>query len=167
MELSAKRLSFCRYIVNGCNPTESYRKAYNVTSERKSTATEAASRLMKDSNVNAMIQTLQADISDKLVWNKAEIMNQLAINVEASRNVNQFAASNRSLELLGKAVGNVFEADTVAVSGTVSVIHSLSDAQLDQLVALASEPVPIDDTGSIEASYQLLDDKVPRRDREL
>ena len=167
MELSAKRLSFCRYIVNGCNPTEAYRKAYNVTSERKSTATEAASRLMKDSNVTAMIQTLQADISDKLVWNKAEIMNQLAINVEASRNVNQFAASNRSLELLGKAVGNVFEADTVAVSGTVSVIHSLSDAQLDQLVALASEPVPIDDTGSIEASYQLLDDKVPRRDREL
>ena len=158
MELSAKRLSFCRYIVNGCNPTEAYRKAYNVTSERKSTATEAASRLMKDSNVNAMIQTLQADISDKLVWNKAEIMNQLAINVEASRNVNQFAASNRSLELLGKAVGNVFEAsDSIAVSGTVSVIHSLSDAQLDQLVALASEPVPIDDTGSIEASYKLLE----------
>ena len=158
MELSAKRQSFCRYIVNGCNPTEAYRKAYNVTSERKSTATEAASRLMKDSNVNAMIQTLQADISDKLVWNKAEIMNQLAINVEASRNVNQFAASNRSLELLGRAVGNVFEADTVAVSGTVSVMHSLSDAQLDQLAALASEPESIvSDTGSIEASYKLLE----------
>jgi len=55
-------------------------------------------------------------------------------------------------------VGNVFEADTVAVSGTVSVIHSLSDAQLDQLVALASEPVTIEDTGSIEASYKLLDE---------
>jgi len=158
MELSAKRQSFCRYIVNGCNPTEAYRKAYNVTSERKSTATEAASRLMKDSNVNAMIQTLQADIRDKVVWDKARIVSELGINAEASREANQFAASNRSLELLGKAVGNVFEADTVAVSGTVSVIHSLSDAQLDQLVALASEPESIvSDTGSIEASYKLLE----------
>jgi len=153
-----KREAFCQILVTeSCNPTEAYRKAYNVTSDRKATHTEAASRLMKDSNVSARIEALKADISDKLVWNKAEIMNQLAINVEASRNVNQFAASNRSLELLGKAVGNVFEADTVAVSGTVSVIHSLSDAQLDQLVALASEPVPIDDTGTIEASYKLLD----------
>ena len=158
MELSAKRLSFCRYIVNGCNPTEAYRKAYNVTSERKSTATEAASRLMKDSNVSAMIQTLQADIREKVVWNKARIVSELGINAEASRNVNQFAASNRSLELIGKAVGSVFEPDTVAVSGTVSVIHSLSDTQLDQLAALASEPVAIDDTEAIEAeSYQILD----------
>jgi len=113
---------------------------------------------MSNDKVSTRIEALKADISDKLVWNKAEIMNQLAINVEASREANQFAASNRSLELLGKAVGNVFEADTVAVSGTVSVIHSLSDAQLDQLVALASEPESIvSDTGSIEASYKLLD----------
>ena len=159
MGLSAKRQSFCRYIaIDSLNPTEAYRKAYNVTSERKSTATEAASRLMKDSNVNAMIQTLQTDIRDKVVWNKARIVSELGINAEASRNVNQFAASNRSLELLGKAVGNVFEADTVAVTGSVSVIHSLSDAQLDQLAALASEPLAIDDSEAIEAeSYQLLE----------
>jgi len=158
MELSAKRLSFCRYIVNGCNPTEAYIKSFNVTSERKHTATEAGSRLMANATIQQHIQTLQADISDKLVWNKAEIMNQLAINVEASREANQFAASNRSLELLGKAVGNVFEADTVAVSGTVSVIHSLSDAVLDQLAAMGpSEPVAVDDTGAIEAEYKMLD----------
>jgi len=158
MELSAKRQSFCRYIaIDNLNPTEAYRKAYNVTSERKSTATEAASRLMKDSNVTAMIQTLQADIRDKVVWNKARIVSELGINAEASREANQFAASNRSLELIGKAVGSVFEPETQLISGTVSVIHGLSDAVLDQLASMASEPVPIDDTGSIEASYQLLD----------
>ena len=157
MGLSAKRQSFCRYIVNGSNPTEAYRKAFNVTSERKSTATEAASRLMKDSNVNAMIQMLQADIRNKIVWDKARIVSELGFNAEASREANQFSASNRSLELIGKAIGNVFEPETVAVTGTVSVIHGLSDAVLDQLASMASEPVPIDDTGSIEASYQLLD----------
>ena len=113
MELSAKRQSFCRYIVNGCNPTEAYRKAYNVTSERKSTATEAASRLMKDSNVNAMIQTLQADISDKLaseiVWDRNRIVSELAVNVELAREHKQMAASNRSLELVAKITGSLSE----------------------------------------------------------
>jgi len=159
MELSAKRQSFCRYIaIDNLNPTEAYRKAYNVTSERKSTATEAASRLMKDSNVTAMIQTLQADIRDKVVWNKARIVSELGINAEASREANQFAASNRSLELIGKAVGSVFEPDTVAVSVTGSVLHGLSDAVLDQLASMATpDPVTIEDTGSIEASYKLLE----------
>ena len=161
MELSAKRLSFCRYIVNGSNPTEAYRKAYNVTSERKSTATEAASRLMKDSNVNAMIQTLQADISDKLaseiVWDRNRIVSELAVNVELAREHKQMAASNRSLELVAKITGSLTE-EPKQLTGTVSVIHSLSDAQLDQLASMAApEPVPIDDTGSIEASYKLLD----------
>jgi len=161
MELSAKRQSFCRYIVNGCNPTEAYRKAYNVTSERKSTATEAASRLMKDSNVNAMIQTLQADISDKLaseiVWDRNRIVSELAVNVELAREHKQMAASNRSLELVAKITGSLTE-EPKQLTGTVSVIHSLSDAQLDQLASMAApEPVPIDDTGSIEASYKLLD----------
>ena len=161
MELSAKRLSFCRYIVNGSNPTEAYRKAYNVTSERKSTATEAASRLMKDSNVNAMIQTLQADISDKLaseiVWDRNRIVSELAVNVELAREHKQMAASNRSLELVAKITGSLTE-EPKQLTGTVSVIHSLSDAQLDQLASMAApEPVPIDDTGSIEASYKLLE----------
>ena len=156
--MSNKREAFCRYIaIDGLTASDSYRKAFNSNPINQSSIHEQASKLMSNDKVSTRIEALKADISDKLVWNKAEIMNQLAINVEASREANQFAASNRSLELLGKAVGNVFEADTVAVSGTVSVIHSLSDAQLDQLVALASEPVPIDDTGSIEASYKLLE----------
>ena len=157
MELSAKRLSFCRYIVNGSNPTEAYRKAYNVTSERKSTATEAASRLMKDSNVNAMIQTLQSDIRDKVVWDKARIVSELGINVDLGRETKKLAASNQALNLIGKAVGSVFEPDSVAVSVTGSVLHGLSDQVLDQLAAMASEPVAIDDTGSIEASFQILE----------
>jgi len=157
--MSNKREAICRYIaIDGLTASDSYRKAFNTNPINQSSIHEQASKLMSNDKVSTRIEALKADISDKLVWNKAEIMNQLAINVEASREANQFAASNRSLELLGKAVGNVFEADTVAVSGTVSVIHSLSDAQLDQLVALASEPESIvSDTGSIEASYKLLD----------
>ena len=162
MGLSAKRQSFCRYIaIDSLNPTEAYIKSFNVTSERKHTATEAASRLMKLATIQQHIQTLQADISDKLaseiVWDRNRIVSELAVNVELAREHKQMAASNRSLELVAKITGSLSE-DTKQVTGTVSVTHSLSDAVLDQLASMATpEPVTIDDTGTIEASYKLLE----------
>ena len=162
MGLSMKRETFCQILVTeSCNPTEAYRKAFNVTSDRKATHTEAASRLLKDSNVVARIEALKLDISDKLasevVWDKARIINELSINVELAREHKQMAASNRSLELVAKVTGALVE-ETKQVSGTVSVIHSLSDAVLEQLSGLgAPEPVTIDDTEAIEASYKLLE----------
>ena len=162
MGLSAKRQSFCRYIaIDSLNPTEAYIKSFNVTSERKHTATEAASRLMKLATIQQHIQTLQADISDKLaseiVWDRNRIVSELAVNVELAREHKQMAASNRSLELVAKITGSLTE-ETKQVTGTVSVIHSLSDAQLDQLASMAApDPVTIEDTGTIEASYKLLE----------
>ena len=160
--MSNKREAFCRYIaIDSLNPTEAYIKSFNVTSGRKHTATEAASRLMKLATIQQQIQTLQADISDKLasdvVWDRNRIVSELAVNVELAREHKQMAASNRSLELVAKITGSLSE-ETKQVTGTVSVIHSLSDAVLDQLASMAApEPVTIDDTGSIEASYKLLD----------
>ena len=162
MGLSAKRQSFCRYIaIDSLNPTEAYIKSFNVTSERKHTATEAASRLMKLATIQQHIQTLQADISDKLaseiVWDRNRIVSELAVNVELAREHKQMAASNRSLELVAKVTGVLTE-DTKQVTGTVSVIHSLSDAVLDQLAAMGpSEPVAVDDSEAIEAEYKMLD----------
>jgi hypothetical protein len=162
MKLSNKRETFCQILVTeSCNPTEAYRKAYNVTSDRKATHTEAASRLMKNSNVSARIEALKLDISDKLaseiVFDKQRIISELALNMELGRETKQLAASNQAINLIGKAVGNVFEADSVTVSGTVSVLHSLSDEVLEQLASMATEPVTIDGTEAIEASYKLLE----------
>ena len=155
--LSNKRQNFCRYVaIDNLNPTEAYIKSFNVTSDKRKTATEAASRLMKDSNIEAMISSLRIDISDKLVWNKAMVIEQLSINVEASRNASQFAASNRSIELLAKAIGNVFEPET-QLNGTVSVIHSLSDSVLEQLEAMVAVPVPIVAADTIDADYKIVD----------
>ena len=159
MALTSKQELFSTLVaLDGLNPSEAYRQAYDTNPKLQSSIHEQSSKLMSNDKVATRIKELSEAVTSRLVWDKARIVEQLGFNVEASREANQFAASNRSLELLGKAVGNVFEADTVAVSGTVSVIHSLSDAVLDQLAAMgAPEPVPIDDTGSIEASYKLLE----------
>ena len=78
--------------------------------------------------------------------------------MELAREHKQMAASNRSLELVAKVTGVLTE-DTKQVTGTVSVIHSLSDAVLDQLAAMGpSEPESIvPESGTIEASYKLLE----------
>ena len=165
MKLSMKREAFCQILVSeSCNPTIAYRKAFNVSSDRKATHTEAASRLLKDSNVSARIEALRDGISDKLasevVWDKARIVSELSINVDLGRETKQLAASNQAIKLIGSAVGSIFEPDSVAVSVTGSVLHGLSDQVLDQLAAMAaSEPVPlVSEADTIEASsYQILE----------
>jgi hypothetical protein len=165
-KLSNKRESFCRYVaVERLTPTEAYRKAFNVTSERKSTASEASSRLMKDSNVTATIEAMKQDISDKLasevVWNKAKIISELALNMELGRETKQLAASNQAINLIGKAVGSIFEADQQQISGTVEILHKLPDSVLAKLESLNEssniESSNIDSMDTIEASYQIIE----------
>ena len=162
-QLSNKREAFCRYIaIDGLTASDSYRKAYNSNPINQSSTHEQASKLLRVDKVSTRIEAMKADISDKIasevVWNKAKIVSELSINVDLGRETKQLAASNQALKLIGSAVGSVFEPDIVAVSGTVSVIHSLSDDVLDRLVAMGpSEPVAIDDTVAIEAEYKMLD----------
>ena len=161
-QLSNKREAFCRYIaIDGLTASDSYRKAFNSNPINQSSVHEQSSKLLKDNKVATRIEALKADISDKLasevVWDKARIVSELSINVDLGRETKQLAASNQALKLIGSAVGNVFEPDTVAVSVTGSVLHGLSDAVLEQLASMASEPVTIDDTAAIEASFQLLE----------
>ena len=161
MGLTAKQETFCRYVSNGLNPTEAYRKSYNVTSDRKSTASEASSRLMKDSNVTAMIESMKQDIQDRIaseiVWDKTKIIEELSINVELGRETKQLASSNQALKLIGSAVGNVFEPETQQISVTASILHKLPDTVLQQLESMVSIESGINDTDSIDADYKIVD----------
>ena len=159
MGLTTKQELFSKLVaLDGLSASEAYRQIYDSNPSNQSSIHEQSSKLMSNSKVSTRIKELSEAVTSRLVWDKAKIMEQLGFNVEASRSVNQFAASNRSLELLGKAVGNVFEPDSVAVSGTVSVIHSLSNEVLDQLASMVQEPDAIvSDSETIEAQYQILD----------
>jgi hypothetical protein len=165
-QLSSKRESFCRYVaVDGLTPTEAYRKAFNVRSDRKSTATEAASRLMKDSKVTATIEAMKQDIQERIaseiVFDKKRIISELALNMELGRETKQLAASNQAIKLIGSAVGNVFEPEIQQVNGTIEILHQLPDAVLMQLESMVPETgnnasgnnVP----SAIEGNYKIVD----------
>jgi len=161
-KLSNKREAFCRYIgIDGLNASDSYRKAFDTDPINQASIHEQASKLLKIDKVSTRIQELKASVTDRLasevVWDKSRIISELAINVEASRNVNQFAASSRAIELIGKAV-NVFQPEAQQVNiAIIETLGRLPDSVLASLEALNGTEETIEATDTIEASYQLLE----------
>ena len=161
-KLSNKREAFCRYIgIDGLNASDSYRKAFDTDPINQASIHEQASKLLKIDKVSTRIQELKDSVTDRLasevVWDRSRIISELAINVEASRNVNQFAASSRAIELIGKAV-NVFQPETQQVNiAIIETLGRLPDSVLASLEALNGTEETIEATDTIEASYQLLE----------
>ena len=163
MGLTTKQESFCQLVaIQQYTLTDAYIEAYDTEGMKQDSIYQLSSRLANQVKITSRIEALKATVTEKLasdvVWDRNRIVSELAVNVELAREHKQMAASNRSLELVAKITGSLSE-ETKQVTGTVSVIHSLSDAVLDQLAAMGpSEPEAIvSDTGSIEASYKLLD----------
>ena len=165
MKLTDKQCRFADAVAAGSNPTIAYRDIYNMSDKRPATATEAASRLMKNSNVVARIEAVteaaEARIASEIAWTKERYIKELETNLDGSRNAGAWPAANGSLQMLGKVTGHL--SDKVAIESsleaTVNVIHKLPDAVLEQLSAMGgSDSI---DTGSeaaiIEAEYQLID----------
>ena len=127
MKLTDKQCRFADAVSAGINPTIAYRDIYNIKSDRLATANEASSRLMRNSKVKARIEAVteaaEARIASEIVFDKKRIISELALNMELGRETKQLAASNQAIKLIGSAVGNVFEPETVAVSGTVELLH--------------------------------------------
>ena len=161
MGLTSKQELFSKLVaLDGLSISEAYKQSYNCENMKQDSIYQLSSRLSKQVKITSRIEALKATITDKLasqiVWNREKIVSELAVNVELAREHKQMAASNRSLELVAKITGSLVE-ETKQLTGTVSVIHSLSNEVLDQLASMVQEPDAIDDTEAIEAeSYQRL-----------
>ena len=161
-QLTMKQERFCQLLVTESKTlTDAYIGSYDTSNMKQQSIYQLASRLSNQVDIRYRINQLTEQISNesvsKVVWDKTEIMNQLAINVEASRNVNQFAASNQALKLLGSAVGNVFEPETQQISVTAEILHKLPDTVLQQLESMVSIESGINDTDAIDADYKIVD----------
>ena len=168
MKLTDKQCRFADAVSAGINPTIAYRDIYNIKSHRLATANEASSRLMRNSKVKARIEAVteaaEARIASEVAWTKERYLSELQVNLDGSRNSGAWPAANGSLQMIGKVTGHLSDKVTVesSLEATVNVIHSLSDAVLEQLAAMSGpESVASIDTGSeaaiIEADYQIVD----------
>ena len=165
--LSNKQEKFINlHVIDGLNISDAYREAYDTKTSNQNTLYNQASMLASNPKVSLRIKELKESLESKLAlkWDKARIVEELAVNVEASRNVNQFSASNRSLELLGKAIGNVFEPETQQVNiAIVETLGRLPDSVLQQLESMTGteetiEPMEtIETIETIETSFKVIE----------
>ena len=168
MGLTTKQETFCRNIsINGLSISEAYKQSYNCENMQIDSIYQLSSRLSKQVKIrfriNELSEAVASELVAEIVWDRSKIINELSINVSLGREngAKQLAASNQAINLIGKAI-NVFEPETMQLSSTVSVIHSLSDSVLAQLEALAmpdsvGPTVTVDDTTAIDVDYSVIE----------
>ena len=160
---SSKQEKFSRLVaLDGLSISEAYKQSYNCENMKQNSIYQLSCRLSKQVKITSRINELRDSVTSELVadvaWTKARFIKEAEANLSQSRDLGQMNPANTSLQLIGRVTQILEDKPMNQVTGTVSVIHSLSNEVLDQLAAMASEPVAIDDTAAIEAtSYQILE----------
>jgi len=160
-----KQERFCQLLVTEKKTlTDAYIGSYDTENMKQDSIYQLSSRLSNQVHIryriNQLTEQMSNDAVSKVIWDRSKIIEQLSINVDLGRETKQLAASNQALKLIGSAVGNVFEPETMQVNGTLSVLHSLSDSVLEKLEALSmpdTEGPTVDDAAAIEATYKMVD----------
>lgn len=105
MSLTQKQESFCIAFVETGNASEAYRRSYNAEKMKPDTVTQAASRLLNDSNISARVDELRQPAIKKAqitLESHLERLQELSLKAEAA---NQYAAAIKAEEQRGKAAG--------------------------------------------------------------
>ena len=105
--LTYKQSAFCHGIVEGLSQTEAYRAAYPGTKMSTKTMKEAASRLMRVSNVIATIEELKAPAVEKVKRSYEKWLQEVenVAFVPSAQLEVKTPDTLKALELYGKATG--------------------------------------------------------------
>ena len=115
MALTAKQEAFCLAFVETSNATDAYKAAGYSSGMAVKTSTEAASRLLKNSNVIARIASLRAPAAEAVAMTIAAHLEDLKSLRDAAKGEGKFAAAVAAEVARGKVSG--FYVEKVAVTG--------------------------------------------------
>lgn len=134
--LTHKQKQFCKGIVEGLNQTEAYEQAYQHKGKRK-TMSDNASRLRKDSRVQAEIEALERAKAFAAAHTAAQIR-QVVISQLFQEAINEDAKPSERIQALAK-LGQVSEISAFTIR-TEQTIHKPSEdikAKLLEQIKLA------------------------------
>lgn len=101
-KLTPKQEAFVHAYLETSNATEAYRRAYDAENMAEATINVKASELLKNGKVSVRLHELQERASAKVVLSRAWVLERLMRNADAAVGKEDFQASNKALELLGK-----------------------------------------------------------------
>jgi hypothetical protein len=101
--LTLKQESFiAAYLANGGNASAAYRQAYDVAGMKETTVNREAKALTDNPKIATRLLSLQEQAATKAVLSRAWVLERLMRNADAAKAANDYTASNKALELLGK-----------------------------------------------------------------
>lgn len=79
MSLTPQQEAFARGVANGKSQSEAYRLAYPKSQAWKpETVAQAASRLMANSNVHAIVDSIRAELAERCLWSREQSVKVLS-----------------------------------------------------------------------------------------
>ena len=118
--LTPKQEAFCRhYAVEGMTQRQAYIAAYGKSNKSDKTIDEAASRLIKHSKVLARLKEFKTALADKVIWDKADMINDLKRIAEECRDA--------PIKVLNKGKVSLESIDSKARSVAVQAIRTASE----------------------------------------
>lgn len=108
--LTPKQESFVLAYLDTGNASEAYRRAYDCAGSSEAAINVNASKLLRNTKVALRLQVLQERTAAKAVLTRQWVLEQLMDNVTKAKGKDDYTASNKALELLGKTdeIGGMF-----------------------------------------------------------
>ena len=136
--LTTKQLHYCRCRANGTDMTNSYREAYNSTTENGLSVNQAASKLDKLPHITARIDELISLKEQALIRSSVSLKVKVLSKLESFMDTAtpQDASKIRAAELLGKSIGlfkDIIE-DNRNIERTPEELTELLEAKLQRLL---------------------------------
>lgn len=101
--LTPKQAKFAALYVELGNASEAYRKVYDVGPDTADETVHVnACKLLANAKVALRVDELQDEAMEAAKLNRAWVLKRLMRNVDKAVDMNDLAASNKALELLGK-----------------------------------------------------------------
>jgi phage terminase small subunit len=141
--LTPKMEKFAQAIVSGLSQADAYRAAYNAGGMKPATVQSKACVLMKNGNVRARVVELRAPVIAKVQYGLEQAMNEAQEAFNVSRARDNGAAMVAAVMLRARLNGLLVDRREV----TLTQVQTLSDDDLDRLIALKSSELGMAQTG--------------------
>ena len=109
MALTPKREAFAQAVATGKTQADAYRAAFNATKMKAETITQAASRLMADSNVAARVAELRKPVVEAVQITLASHLSRLSELSSKAEGEGKYSAAVAAEIARGKASGLYIE----------------------------------------------------------
>ena len=159
--LTAKQDGFCQSMVDGLSQTEAYRANYNASGMLPETVNNNAYRLAQRDDIGTRITELKAavdaQITDKRVWDKSRFIDEAQINLTLARGLEQIAPANSALSLIGKATGILVD-QPVTTDTALDAILKIAGAMSEQALRIQAGQLPASEGVVIEGEATVIED---------